>query len=204
MKVGEAGEAFFVFETDDDIPDDLITSPLLEATQTAAETHADVPTGKFGTEQGQGGDVDQDRLPEEAAQEPEYLDLDAESKESKDQPIVPSTEPPKLHQGLFAEAINSLPSPPPSPTLSGITPSSLLAAVGTKLDPLRKVDQFMHSNQGEGRTPEVSYQPGEIQAFFILWGRLSNISPFMRCCLGCRGISFRRSSKGIFGPDVYL
>lgn len=168
MKVGEAGEAFFVFETDDDIPDDLITSPLLEATQTAAETHADVPTGKFGTEQGQDEDVDQDRLPEEAAQEPEYLDLDAES---KDQPNAPSTEPPKLHQGLFAEAISSLPSPPPSPTLSGITPSSLLAAVGTKLDPLRKVDQFMHSNQGEGRTPEVSYQPGEIRAFLYIMGQ---------------------------------
>ena len=32
MKVGDAGEAFFVFETDDDdVPADLITSPILEA-----------------------------------------------------------------------------------------------------------------------------------------------------------------------------
>lgn len=28
MKVGETGEAFFVFETDGDVPEDLQTSPL--------------------------------------------------------------------------------------------------------------------------------------------------------------------------------
>jgi phosphatidate phosphatase LPIN len=32
MKIGEAGEAFFVFETDDDVPADLITSPILQPT----------------------------------------------------------------------------------------------------------------------------------------------------------------------------
>lgn len=163
MKVGEAGEAFFVFETDDDIPDDLITSPLLEATQTAAEAQTDVPTGKFAAEQGEGKDIDQIKLPEEAAQEPEYLDLNAEP---KDQPNTPSTQPPKSHQNIFAEAISSLPSPPPSPTLPRITPSSLLTAVGTKLDSLRNVDQFMHSNKEEGRAPDVLYRPGKIVILF--------------------------------------
>jgi phosphatidate phosphatase LPIN len=33
MKVGEAGEAFFVVETEGDVPDDLLTSPLLGATE---------------------------------------------------------------------------------------------------------------------------------------------------------------------------
>ena len=32
MKIGDAGEAFFVFETDEDVPDELITSPLLQPT----------------------------------------------------------------------------------------------------------------------------------------------------------------------------
>lgn len=32
MKVGEAGEAFFVVETEGDVPDELLTSPLLTAT----------------------------------------------------------------------------------------------------------------------------------------------------------------------------
>lgn len=30
MKIGDAGEAFFVFETDDDVPEELITSPILD------------------------------------------------------------------------------------------------------------------------------------------------------------------------------
>lgn len=36
MKIGEAGEAFFVFETDEDVPADLMTSPILEATNPSA------------------------------------------------------------------------------------------------------------------------------------------------------------------------
>lgn len=33
MKVGETGEAFFVFETDEDVPDDLLTSPVVGPTE---------------------------------------------------------------------------------------------------------------------------------------------------------------------------
>lgn len=55
MKIGEAGEAFFVFETDDDnIPEDLITSPLLEATQ-PGHSNLDVATGRFGSKEDEGG-----------------------------------------------------------------------------------------------------------------------------------------------------
>jgi phosphatidate phosphatase LPIN len=158
MKVGEAGEAFFVFETEDDIPDDLITSPLLEATQTTGSAPADVPTDEFDAKRDEGQDGSEVRSPEEEAQEPDYLDLDAGS---KDQPSPPSTQVPKSQQSPLPDPSSSLPSPPPSPTLSGITPSSLLAAMGTKLDPLRKMDQFMQSKQGEGHTPNVSYRQGE-------------------------------------------
>ncbi|KAL4076421.1 Lipin/Ned1/Smp2-domain-containing protein [Scleroderma citrinum] len=41
MKIGDAGEAFFVFETEDDIPEDLVTSPLLTATSTTPQE--DIP-----------------------------------------------------------------------------------------------------------------------------------------------------------------
>lgn len=61
MKIGEAGEAFFVFETDDDVPDDLITSPLLEPTQPISPDPLPL------------GDISDDA----AGQEPEFLDLDA-------------------------------------------------------------------------------------------------------------------------------
>lgn len=33
MKVGEAGEAFFVVETDAEVPEELQTSPVMSATQ---------------------------------------------------------------------------------------------------------------------------------------------------------------------------
>ena len=32
MKVGESGEAFFVLETDEDVPEDLLTSPVVAPT----------------------------------------------------------------------------------------------------------------------------------------------------------------------------
>ena len=75
MKVGEAGEAFFVFETDSDVPDDLITSPLLEPTQPVSP---DPPPagdfGRFGT-RNRSGDFTDDGL----SQEPDFLDLNAPS-----------------------------------------------------------------------------------------------------------------------------
>jgi len=75
MKVGEAGEAFFVFETDSDVPDDLITSPLLEPTQLVL---SDPPPagdfGRFGT-RNRSGDFTDDEL----GQEPDFLDLNAPS-----------------------------------------------------------------------------------------------------------------------------
>lgn len=33
MKLGEAGEAFFVFETEHEVPEEFQTSPLMEAVQ---------------------------------------------------------------------------------------------------------------------------------------------------------------------------
>jgi len=53
MKIGEAGEAFFVFETDEDVPEDLMTSPILQATNIDSGSRAAVgggeqKTGRFG------------------------------------------------------------------------------------------------------------------------------------------------------------
>ncbi|KAI0340913.1 LNS2-domain-containing protein [Trametopsis cervina] len=76
MKIGEAGEAFFVFETDEDIPEDIATSPLLEATKPGEGNAREQPTGRFGakTEEGQG-------ISESGEQEPEFLDLNAGASE---------------------------------------------------------------------------------------------------------------------------
>ena len=71
MKIGEAGEAFFVFETDGDVPDDLITSPLLEPTQPVSlESPPQEDIGRSGAREGEGGLTG-------VGQEPDFLDLDA-------------------------------------------------------------------------------------------------------------------------------
>ncbi|KAN0129760.1 LNS2 (Lipin/Ned1/Smp2) domain containing protein [Lactarius tabidus] len=79
MKIGEAGEAFFVFETDGDVPEDLITSPLLEPTEPGflkSPPREDI--GSSGARERETG------LADVVGQEPDFLDLDA-----------PSTSPPK-------------------------------------------------------------------------------------------------------------
>ena len=75
MKIGEAGEAFFVFETDSDVPDDLITSPLLEPTLPVSPNSLPQEVfGRFGTIYRRG-----DLIEDGFGQEPDFLDLNAPS-----------------------------------------------------------------------------------------------------------------------------
>ena len=75
MKIGEAGEAFFVFETDIDVPDDLITSPLLEPTELVSPNPVPLEDfGRFGARDRRGSFTD-----DGISQEPDFLDLDAPS-----------------------------------------------------------------------------------------------------------------------------
>ena len=73
MKIGEAGEAFFIFETAGDVPDELITSPLLEATRSPDVQVQDNQTGRFGAT---GREDNLEQLPQS---EPDFLDLNAPS-----------------------------------------------------------------------------------------------------------------------------
>lgn len=77
MKIGEAGEAFFVFETDEDVPDNLVTSPVLTATQPGETNtdHAQPSTGRFGAKEDSTSSPASDSL--EGSQEPDFLDLNA-------------------------------------------------------------------------------------------------------------------------------
>ncbi|PIL37372.1 hypothetical protein GSI_01065 [Ganoderma sinense ZZ0214-1] len=67
MKIGEAGEAFFVFETAEEIPDNLVTSPILEAVKPGESNAQTRETERFGA-----GPTSLS-----TTQEPEFLDLDA-------------------------------------------------------------------------------------------------------------------------------
>lgn len=68
MKIGDAGEAFFVFETEEDIPEDLVTSPILSATKTTPQEEIPAVTLSKTPE-----------VPPAAPKipEPEFLDLNA-------------------------------------------------------------------------------------------------------------------------------
>lgn len=93
MKIGDAGEAFFVFETDEDVPEELVTSPLLEATK-PGESNAQVqppPTGRFGAKEDP-EHVEGTQPPLESSQEPDFLDLNAGT---SDENSALSSTPPK-------------------------------------------------------------------------------------------------------------
>ncbi|TFK43792.1 Lipin/Ned1/Smp2-domain-containing protein [Crucibulum laeve] len=144
MKIGEAGEAFFVFEADDDVPADLITSPILQPTRLdehAAKKTPDVPSDRFGAkqepeeqeelepdEEGRVHTKNQEEIrPEQPdTHEPDYLDLDAmpsaqkDKEESAKQPnnnTTPKQTLTELPEGTSSRSsmpASSLPSPPPS------------------------------------------------------------------------------------------
>ncbi len=64
MKLGEGGEAFFVFETSDDIPESLQTSPLVSPASSPQSLAAqDAATGDL--------------------QEPDFLDITTEAKKGR-------------------------------------------------------------------------------------------------------------------------
>lgn len=69
MKLGEGGEAFFVFETSDEIPDSLQTSPLVSPTDSPRSEGESELSGSL--------------------QEPDYLDLGVPA---SSEPSEPKTE----------------------------------------------------------------------------------------------------------------
>ena len=75
MKIGEAGEAFFVFETDSDVPEDLLTSPLLEPTEPVSTDPVSLGDfGRFGARDHRDGFTE-----DVIGQEPDFLDLNSSS-----------------------------------------------------------------------------------------------------------------------------
>ncbi|KAG6861570.1 hypothetical protein C0995_014866 [Termitomyces sp. Mi166 len=137
MKIGEAGEAFFVFETDGDVPDDLITSPILQPIRPAESKAGADSLGTKGTElelKLQPDDQDATRVknkesvPKQSSedQEPDFLDLDAQPSkpvqvdgESINLNLTPKQAVAQVaderHGGSGSEA-PGLPSPPLIPT----------------------------------------------------------------------------------------
>ncbi|KAJ7752846.1 Lipin/Ned1/Smp2-domain-containing protein [Mycena maculata] len=160
MKIGEAGEAFFVFETDDDVPADLITSPLLQPTKPDEGTGTDIPTDRFGARQDPDEprdvvtpDGDPSAVPETPIDEPDFLDLNADPSSST--PPSTSSARPSNRKRPSALSISSsrTPSPPPS-----ATPASLLSmSIEETQD--QRVDRALKVVQASMEAHAVQYKP---------------------------------------------
>ncbi|KAJ7632102.1 Lipin/Ned1/Smp2-domain-containing protein [Mycena rosella] len=153
MKIGDAGEAFFVFETEDDVPEDLITSPLLQPTRPDEAT--DIPTDRFGARQ----DPDEPRdlvHPDDAAgttvdspvEEPEFLDLNAGPSTSTN--VRPSNRKRLSHLSISSTGRDS-PSPPPP-----ATPGGMLSMEQTQD---QRVDRALKVVRATMEANEVQYKP---------------------------------------------
>ncbi|KAF5387989.1 hypothetical protein D9615_000643 [Tricholomella constricta] len=171
MKIGEAGEAFFVFETDEDVPEDLITSPILQPTRPdeAGSTDEPVAIDGFAAKQDpdaklrletEGQDGQELRKEESAAQEPEFLDLDAQPSKpvhdnhdvQKNVNITPRQSFTRLTPSHPpSEDKPALPSPPLTPThqATDITPEMA--------EQDERVDAALKSVRDNLHIPEVEF-----------------------------------------------
>ncbi|CCO28191.1 hypothetical protein BN14_02184 [Rhizoctonia solani AG-1 IB] len=140
MKIGEAGEAFFVFETDEDVPEELMTSPILEPVRPGQEarksTAGNRAVGKFGAQKARAkddnallGDVlvsgdEGNKMGATSDQEPEFLDLSNPSvPRPRGYSPTPSLSPPMSTSTLET---STLPASTP-PTDHGSLPRSFLS-----------------------------------------------------------------------------
>ncbi|KDQ08264.1 hypothetical protein BOTBODRAFT_38096 [Botryobasidium botryosum FD-172 SS1] len=131
MKIGDAGEAFFVFETDQDVPEELITSPILGPVQTDSDIKSlpgDKKDSSLASPEKSKGYLD-----------PPFLDLTASRSASPspssdfspnhphDHDTPPTSTPTSLSDGEPLTQPDSKPSKPSKPAKASIiTPSSVL------------------------------------------------------------------------------
>lgn len=94
MKIGDAGEAFFVFETNDDVPEDLITSPIISAMK-LGHSSGDMQSDLSGTKTEGGRD--------DYKTEPDFFNLDSPNISKTDLQNPPTSERPQGAQVHFPE-----------------------------------------------------------------------------------------------------
>lgn len=180
MKIGEAGEAFFVFEADDDVPDDLITSPILHPTdpEESVEKDAGVHSDRFGAKQDPDDkDIEPDeegrvhtkneeeiRREDPETQEPDFLDLNAPPSPPHDDDAFKNANttpkqtfsPPSMIQRpshiSVSQPEQAFPSPPPTPG-NVHTPEMITQE--------QRVDAALKAAEKDLHVPEVDYHHSE-------------------------------------------
>ncbi|RXW25180.1 hypothetical protein EST38_g692 [Candolleomyces aberdarensis] len=171
MKIGDAGEAFFVFETEDDVPEDLITSPILQPTTPSADdtaaaagAEASEKDARFGATD-EGGDKrpegekseeekaeEEERIlekhQEQQVDEPEYLDLDGRPQPTHDE----------------AAPIANHPTPKQSHHVPSFLKKSSSRVTLNQSSYLDKPERTESGSGGGDRTPEMLAQDQKVDA----------------------------------------
>lgn len=163
MKIGDAGEAFFVFETDDDIPADLITSPIIQpsdASPNIVSDHFVLKQDSGKTPDGSGGEEHEEgQLREQPeTQEPEFLDLDAQvggsqSRTGEEEPEHMHTTPKQTY--TIPAALRK------SASRNTLRQSTLPLSLHTQEEQDKRADEILKSLNGQIHVPEVEYQHGQ-------------------------------------------
>ncbi|KAG9017378.1 hypothetical protein FRB93_007492 [Tulasnella sp. JGI-2019a] len=183
MKIGEAGEAFFVFETEEDVPQELMTSPILGAQPDPEARRQHESAGRFGAPRSDNGSTsDVEELSPDALgkmTEPTFLDLD----NSGDQPPSPgpSTPPISLKDGDLsgppADASNSSASAQPgilsrtatatatalsaAPDMASVAKNAVLNAPNVAVDQMKKLHDRVRSLDNLRSIVQDDTDPGD-------------------------------------------
>ena len=163
MKIGEAGEAFFVFETDEDVPADLITSPILQPTVPPLEENEKQTTEPAAEERYGGEDVLEPSGNGHVEREPTFLDLNGgvEKFPSNDVRTTPKQAhyvPKSLRKQDSRATISPAALPSPHSTELSAERASTSDSELRRQDKL--VDAALSSFKLEPHTPEVEYHSG--------------------------------------------
>ena len=167
MKIGEAGEAFFVFEIEGDVPEDLITSPILQPTRPDDDVEGPTLDAKEDQETLSSGAEKNPLADKLAAQEPEFLDLNALPSPPPEDPLTKAGYTPEstfIHPPL----VQKLPQVPdtlaqflPSPPL---IPTELPFILPSEAEQDLRVDEALKLIKDNLDTPKVEYHKGRCHA----------------------------------------
>lgn len=169
MKIGEAGEAFFVFETDEDVQADLITSPVLHPTVPTQEEEGEQPVDLANTDHLGAQEVEYEQ--EEQAlhhveREPTFLDLNEGSHQELQGHGLRST-PTQTHfvpKLLRKQDSKSTICQPPLP---GERFTEHFNDGGPHMgEPDQRIDEALNEFKAASHVPEVEYRHGSLDYMF--------------------------------------
>ena len=171
MKIGEAGEAFFVFETTDEVPEDLITSPIIHPTipseaEEAKPTEGPVETERFGAKQDEYKTKPEHGLAsrkdvEAKVVEPDFLDLDAGLQEKVAAEDPRTTPRQTFNVPQFLRKSGSKATLNQRTALSPAPEEPLAAQSSTEMQEQdKRVDAALKTLKDRGHIPEVEYHDG--------------------------------------------